>query len=219
MSRRTWPLLAMMLVACTGTEHPIFLPIEPFVAAPAPTPDAGRPEPPVLEDPPAALDAGPDLDAGANPDPPLDRTVKFAWTETLPGKGTCRQGQYIGRFTCVTDADAASSLFPLPPSGQLVFTLEGSVEEQILSITEGSVKDEFGLFFIGGLRGTLQCTDKQFQAVSVEGISYSLFGTSTFEATLEGEFDDQSLVIEGDFTMVDPEGQRCSGTFEVGAAP
>src|SRR5262245_8079864 len=162
MSGRTWwPLFGMVLAACTGTEHPVFFPIEPVVTAPPPAMDGGRRPPPMMDPPPPPADAGTDPDGQVTPGPRRDPNVTFTWTQTLPGQGTCRQGQYIGQFTCVTDADAASSLFPLPPSGQLAFTLEGAVEEQVLSITEGSVKDEFGLFFIGSLRGSLQCIDKQ----------------------------------------------------------
>ncbi len=147
-------------------------------AAPPPAdaaPEAGR------------EDAGRDEDAGSIREPALDRDVTFDWKQTLPGQGTCREGSYVGSFTCSPPAQPGSSA-PSPLSGQVAFTLGSVTEQQVLAITQGSVKDPIGIVFHADLRGALRCTDNRFDAYTENGVS--LIGFDNFDAMLTGQFDD-----------------------------
>jgi hypothetical protein len=206
----------LLLAACSGTEHPVFIPFGPVVTSPSP---AG------MSADPAPLDAGSTAgqggkvegDAGAIPDPDLDRTVRFDWQETLPGQGTCRAGNYVGSFTCEMPAEPGISAAPPPLSGQVDFTLGSLSEQQVLSITNGSVKDPIGIVFSADLLGSLRCLDDTFEAHTENGVS--LIGFGTFEATLTGRFDENRLVIDGKFVLVNETGQPCTGEFHVSAVP
>lgn len=209
----------LLAAACSGTEHAVFIPFTPPVVNPPSVGEAGHPGPmtdagsdmePELPD--AEL---PDEDAGTEPDPDLDRSVRFDWQETLPGKGTCREGRYVGSFTCtMPEGDAGTPSAPL--SGQVVFTLAAVSEEQVLLISAGSVKDPIGIVFSADLVGSLRCTDNVFEAYTEDG---SVIGLGTFEAALMGRFDPDELIIDGEFGLIDDSGQPCNGEFHVSAAP
>jgi hypothetical protein len=211
----------LAVAGCQGTEHVVFLPIKPTVTVPPPPRmDAGTTEVDAAEPEDAAPDAAdaeagdPDEDAG--PDD-LDRTVTFEWKETLPGQGTCKAGQYVGSFTCVVPPDPSVPAMAFELWGQVVFTLGTSSEQQVLAVIDGGLKDPLG-FETARLSGSLRCVDKQFEGQTT-GAGMLWFQWSAFEATLGGQFDDQSLVIEGPFLMTNPAGARCQGTFHVSAAP
>jgi hypothetical protein len=206
----------LVLAACTGTEHAVFIPRDvPSVTPPAPHIDAA---PPPADAAPEAgrEDAGRDEDAGWIPEPELDPDVTFDWKQSLPGQGTCREGSYVGSFTCWPPAQPGSSA-PSPLSGQVAFTLGSVTEQQVLAITQGSVKDPIGIVFNAELLGALRCTDNRFDAYTENGVS--LIGFDNFDATLTGQFDDDALVIDGAFAMINDSGQTCDGQFHVSAAP
>jgi hypothetical protein len=220
-------LTVVSVLACEGTKQSIFeaLP-KPNVGPPVGTAmqDAGAP-PRMDAGHPAKPDAGTmDEDAGSELDPELDPTVTFVWTETLPGQGTCRAGVYAGSFDCEVP-DAIGGL-PFSLSGQIAFTLEGSPEDQHLSIKEdsGSIS---GPLFQSGMSGSLDCIQNHFQSAAVDGQAVSIGDMTnpfalvfpTFNASLQGDYDNQALVISGTFTMVNNVGDMCSGTFRVSAAP
>jgi hypothetical protein len=218
----SWVAGAVLLagLGCEGTEQTIFSAIPPPPVAPPPARDpidAGPAQPPSDAGSPAAPDAGEDLDASGVVGPELDPDVKFVWNESLPGQGTCKSGDYSGSFTCTPEQpDAAVFGPPAPVSGQLVFTLGELSEAQELPVTSGSIKDVLGgVLFHGGVRGALACRDDHFTGESVEGV----IGSNAFEATLEGTFDPDALVIEGSFVVVDSVGARCEGDFHVTASP
>jgi hypothetical protein len=204
----------LLLAACGGTEHPVFIPFEPAVTNPA---SAG------MDAAPAPFDAGPlpdadaDSDANAVPDPDLDRDVRFDWKQTLPGQGTCRAGNYVGSFTCEMQPEPGIGVAPPPLFGQVAFTLGPLSEQQALSITDGSIKDPIGIVFTADLLGQLRCADDEFEAHTENGMS--LIGFGTFEATLAGRFDDDALVIDGEFVLVSDTDPPCTGEFHVSAAP
>jgi hypothetical protein len=154
---------------------------------------------------------GEDEDAGVQVDPGLDPDVDFTWTETLPGAGTCKAGRYVGGFECTMEG---LNGFPVSISGEIVFTLTGSPEEQTLLVEDGSIS---GYYFSAPLSGSLSCTGDSFSGLS-EGTVVSL-GPWMFVASLEGVFDDQALGIEGVFSMLNDENQTCDGTFGAGIAP
>jgi hypothetical protein len=200
--------------ACTGSEHQVFDPLPPPARFPEVVPpdplrpvDAGKPPPaPPAEDASAPLER----DAGLPPDEDLDESVTFVWTETLPGQGTCKAGRYAGSFTC-RRADG------LVISGQVIFTLVGSAEEQRLAVMTGAVRDLTGAVFNSDMEGELDCLKAKFDAVTINGRGF--LGLGTFEAALTGAFDDQMLSIEGNLHVVDQANQTCDGTFRVGATP
>ncbi|MFI5054014.1 MAG: hypothetical protein ACHQDE_06595 [Acidimicrobiia bacterium] len=220
-------LAVAVLAACTGTEHSVFQlgRVKPPVSAPANHPDAAI----------APVDAGtvkrririPDDDAGpGGPDPGLDPTVVFGWKESLPGQGTCKAGKYVGSFTCdvegrVPDAGPVGGVKTL--SGAVTFTLTGSPEEQVLTIAMGSLS---GPFFGGSLTGKLDCIAKSFTGMTQDGTALLGQGMQGpvmlfpgFDAKLTGDFDDQSLVIEGTLMMMNMLGQSCHGTFRASVVP
>lgn len=214
---------------CNGTEQQVFAPV-PVVSVPRPKPpptttDSGAVHMMVDAGPPVmAPDAGGDDDAGKEPtDPDLDPTKTFVWTETLPGQGTCRSGVYAGSFDCDVSGDLGA--LPISLSGQIAFTLEGSSEIQTLTITDGSISEP--PFLMSGLSGALHCIPSRFEGTSVDGHSVSIgdqnnpfvLSFPNFDASLQGQYDSQALVISGDFTMVSDTGYMCTGTFRVSATP
>jgi hypothetical protein len=152
-------------------------------------------------------------DAGiAAVDPGLDSKATFDWTETLPGKGTCKSGRYVGGFECTMTGLGG---LPVSISGEIAFTLTGSPEEQNLTVEDGALS---GLFFSAGLSGNLDCRQDSFAGLSDDGMLQA-GGPGTFTAWLVGAFDDQSLGIEGSFSIVNDQNQTCAGTFGVQIAP
>jgi hypothetical protein len=224
-------LVVASSVACTGSEHQIFQPSAALrsedVAAPADS--AGNDN---RDDTGAGAEPMPDAGDPAAQDVPLeylepilDPNVKFEWTETLPGRGTCRAGTYVGSFSCVTN-----TFPPLPIDGKLAFTLEGSSEEQLLRITEGRISDLGDVLFSAELDGELRCLEHSFSAVTVNGMAVDWAAPQvigqpfvptfrSFDTTIEGNFDDQALVISGDWLMVNDTGDLCDGQFSTTAAP
>lgn len=143
----------------------------------------------------------------------LDPNVVFEWEESLPGQGMCAPGVYAGSFNCLKET------FTFPPwvDGKLSFTLEGSSEEQRLTVTEGLVTDIGEVLFTAGLQGAVDCGAKSFSAQTVEGQAITPIDTgvppATFETDLTGTFDDELLLIEGNWDMVNSAGEVCTGTF------
>lgn len=221
-------LAVLGLLACEGTKEPIFAPLKVSVGPPGPATDDAGPKP--------VVDAGssqpvkphphpdpPEDDAGEPPDPGLDPTVTFVWTETLPGQGTCHAGVYAGSFDCEVPDPLGALPFSL--SGQIAFTLDGSPEEPQLSITDGSMSS--GLWLSSGLTGELDCMSYDFVGASVDGQAVGIGDMNnpfvlvfpTFDASLMGHYDSDKLVITGQFAMVNDRGDMCNGTFRVSAAP
>lgn len=222
-------LATLGLLACEGTKEPIFAPLKVNVQEPpapamhdagaAPVIDAGgghNIKPHHVE--PMEDDAGEPADPADKEDP----TVTFVWTETLPGQGTCHGGVYAGSFDC----EVPDSLFALPLSGQIAFTLDGSAEEQHLSVTEGTGSIS-GPFLTSDVRGDLDCIANHFSGQALNGTAVSIGDMNnpfalvfpTFNASLQGTYDNQMLVISGMFTLVNDRGDMCTGTFRVSAAP
>lgn len=211
--------VALVSSACAGTESPIFASkVHPSSLPPQADPappdkkDAAVAEPPPMTLPPPVTEVE-DEDGGVLVDPGLDPTADFSWTQTLPGVGTCKAGRYVGGFECTMPGLTG---FPLTVSGEVAFTLEGSPEEQTLVVKRGSIEGSF--FTAPTMTGQLDCTRDRFNALSVDGIAI-LVASGTFAVALQGEFDAQTLGIEGAFSMVNDQGQTCEGTFRVGIAP
>jgi hypothetical protein len=218
-----WGSLLNLLVAgaCTGTEHAVFepLPSRPHSVDPPPAqPDGG--DPPDARLPPIISAS---TDAGDAPDPGLDPTVVFEWKHSLPGQGTCRAGRYAGSFECTMQGPGIGEPAAML-SGAVSFTLTGSPEEPVLSISDGQIS---GAFFSSGMSGKLDCIGKQFSGMAVDGKALLGQGTQSplpalfprFDAELDGHFDDQALVIDGLFAMTNDSAQMCRGTFHASVTP
>jgi hypothetical protein len=227
---------ALLWVAgCTGTEHALFANIDPPPVVPPPT--GGRPGmdagggagtgADAAEIPREIMDAAVHLpDAGSE----LDPDVKFVWKETLPGKGTCREGLYLGQFSCEPPADAPLGERIAPFSGQVIFTLERLSREQAqLEIKGGKLDADWLGLILGGVSvdGTLLCSaGYQFDAITAPNADGSdpwspVLGS--FRAKLSGSLDEQKLIISGTFELEahldTDQPMRCDGTFEANAAP
>jgi hypothetical protein len=215
-------LAAVALCACAGTERPIFESVvasvdPPEVRPPMGRADAGAPdmEMRTLPPPPMALPPDDDEDAGSRPDPGLDPTAEFPWTQTLPGAGTCRSGRYAGAFDCIITGELTG--WPLTVTGEVAFTLTGSAELQVLTVEEGSLQGPF--LSASTITGQLDCMSDKFDALSTDGVVGNPLFPDAFASFLMGTFDDQALSIEGAFTTVNDDGQQCKGIFNVSIAP
>lgn len=214
---RTWSLwrlcaASLWISACTGTDHQLFEPIQaqlgPGVRPIPDSDDAGSmrqvsPVDPERRD--ASTEVQPDSDVDA--DPHLDPTVEFVWTETVPGQGTCKAGTYVGSFSC-TGANGNVV------TGQILVTLAGSPEEQRLQVAAGAVKDLTGAIFNSGMTGMLDCQTRQFLGETADGMS--AFGP--FTASLDGNFNDRDLSIEGTLLIDNAAKETCVGAFRISAA-
>lgn len=212
------------LLGCQGSERVIFEPVLGAGQQPESGGTGGRPDSgsePVTDagddagggDSAVPFDAGePSADAG------LDPSVRFDWTETLPGQGTCSPAHYVGSFACTVEQPTG----PAPLGGQIRLDLAGSAEGQ-LSIENGVLSDLSGLLFSSTLEGSLDCVAQRFDALTRDGIAFPIGGVllpfRTFEAHLDGTFDEQTLEVRGDIVMTNDAGQVCIGTFQAGVAP
>ena len=234
-----WVGFAVGAIACDGSSHSIFSSL--------PQPDLGSSDgasaTPMVRGSGGARAGGDGgsadfaqaLDGGLPVlEESLDPSVRFEWKQTLPGQGTCKQGVYAGSFNC-----AIEFLFPpVTLVGTIVFTLTGSAEQQRLEIAEGAVSDSPQTTFIpgwtgkfsAGMIGELDCLSQRFTAETTAGTAVvytavpAVDGTTpeisrTFETTLNGNFDDQALTIDGDWSMTNNVGESCVGDFRVNATP
>ena len=211
----------LALCSCRGTERVLFDEITPTVVdRPVELRDASMPPP---EEAGAGGGSGgpvidPALDAGLGPDPGLDPSIKFPWTETLPGKDTCREGLYIGRFSCKVQDDAPIGDLLVGGTGQIVFTLRGSEEEQVLTLLGGQLTDDgFPVFLSGAeLSGSLDCLNDHRLTASAMGMSFAL---QSYETLLTGWLNTKSLVITGMFFVTNDAGTTWTCDFQANAAP
>jgi hypothetical protein len=201
--------LALLCAACAGTEQPIFEAVSADATHVGLTPVA---EPAQSN---SALAPGSDLDPNVN----------FAWSETLPGQGTCKPGIYGGVFSCaLKNGNLVTQL--LSAQGTVTFTLGAPNEERKLPISNGALG---GPLFRGTLGGLLDCSSDALMAMSADGQAIQLDGLMgpseafvtfpSFTAALAGKLDRSTLVIQGAFVMVNDSGETCNGTFTASASP
>jgi hypothetical protein len=208
--------------ACKGSSH---VAIEPLVRAvdPPETGGAGG----AMPTDSAVMDTGsmqPTLDAQIAPTPDsgfdagLDPDVVFEWMQKLPGNGVCGSGHYAGSFTCTVESDMALR-DGAQVAGPISFELVNGATESVFTISEGRLSDFIGFIFNAELEGTLDCVARELHAGTARYLETEPFLPGTFEATLDGDFDDESLVITGDFVMRNADGDVCMGVFEASAVP
>lgn len=206
----------VLAVGCGVTERPIF---------PSRDADAASRDP---DEAPRDGGDGRNRDAApaALPDaagPPPYPDANFAWTETLPGQGTCRRARYVGSFGCLVSA----GVVPLEIEGQIGFLLTGSEEEQTLQVADGMLSDLDGIFD-ATLDGRLDCNDRVFSGETSDGVAHALPSstpssmqgpTFRFAASFVARFDDQTLSMSGTWTMLNDLGGGCSGLWRAAAIP
>jgi hypothetical protein len=143
----------------------------------------------------------------------------------LPGQGTCKAGPYVGTFVCTVGGQDVANPPPIL-SGAVTFTLAGSAEQQVLLVTQGRVAGP--LFLSPTMMGKLDCIHKHFSAMSTDGRALlaqdpqnpaTTTVLAAFNASIEGVFDDQALVIAGPYMMTNDQGQTCNGTFRASTTP
>jgi hypothetical protein len=220
--------LALLAPGCTGTEHTVLrtLDLPEVVAPPGGGAQAGQgssapppPRNPLASPAEEPVEEPPQLPAPAE----LDPDARFEWTQSLPGRGTCRAGVYVGAFQCVTDG------LPVLITGQVTLTLAGSPESQLLTVLDGRVGDLAGELFDADVEGELDCVDRHFHATTLGGIAYTVPQGTTplpfvpafqgFEASMFGALDDQELVVGGSWLLSYELGGRCIGTWHASAQP
>jgi len=160
----------------------------------------------------------PEIDGSVEPNPNLDPTVVFEWTETLPAQGMCGPAIFSGSFSCsLTDNPLSTS------AGQVFFTLTEGPEGTLL--LTGHLSDPLDLDFVTDfhidLFGSLDCIENGLIAVGQNGKASGPFGLMfEFSAVLNGTFDPETREVLGEVTLTfetDPK-QICEGSFSVGAS-
>ncbi len=158
----------------------------------------------------------------------LDKTAKFDWTESLPGQGTCKPGKYTGTFMCDYKQDgpdggaAPDASVIAMVSGPVTLTLQKSMSGEFLEISDGKLDGvAMGVIsFSSMLSGRLDCTTLKFSAKAVMG-SYALGGLlplGTFDGSLIGMFDTQTLTLKGEWALKAGAGS-CRGPWTASYTP
>jgi hypothetical protein len=216
-----WLLLALPL-GCKGTEYTLFGDVL----------DRGNPNPNPAQEDAGQIMATPEAGAGGSqgmagsgvdpgpPPEPLNPNVSFQWTETLlPGRGTCREGLYLGKFSCSAQGDAGIEALVVF-TGQVVLPLRRAKEEPVLlHIVDGLLIDDVFPVFSANppLNGSLNCAEDQQLTATAHGSSLLL---AEFSVSMDGQLDSETLVIAGTFEIVTAKGDdRWSCTYQANAAP
>ena len=183
--------------------------------------------------------AAPDAVAGAaggmqgepGSDAAIDTDVQFRWTETLPGRGKCAAGVYVGSYTCNTQNGIPGTHV----DGTLVLRFVGPSELQQLDVEKGSVNllvdPTSTVSFDAPVTGKVACTSKSFTGEIPEhmfsGEAFSL-GTqllllgfcataptdSSVKGTLQGKLDADGLSLTGDIVLTIGTCD-CKGTYDL----
>jgi hypothetical protein len=160
--------------------------------------------------------------------PPLNSSVTFDWTETIPGAGSCQAAKFTGPFYCMVATIIGK---PDQLNGSINLVLHGSSESQTLNIDGGniSVYDDAGnSIVITGLTGGLECgtqrlkatiEPKATEAMPVERQLSWLNPNVNPVATgkLTGSLDPALQEIGGDMEVDFEGGTRCVGEFNIKA--
>ncbi|HEX7477658.1 MAG TPA: hypothetical protein VF331_07615 [Polyangiales bacterium] len=157
----------------------------------------------------------------------LDKTAKFSWTESLPGQGTCKAGKYTGTFMCdykqaTPDAGVVASV-----AGPVSLTLQKSMNGEFLEIADGQLNGVAMnvIGFSSKLSGKLDCTTLKFTAMAVMGVfgfgdpATGVLPVGTFQGSLSGGFDKQTLTLMGDWALSDASGGTCRGPWKASFTP
>jgi hypothetical protein len=164
---------------------------------------------------------------------PLDNDVRFEWTQTLPGRGMCGAGKFIGPVTCNIEGGIPGTHL----DGTLVLDLVGPSETQELDVETGSanfIVDPTNVVSLTvPVTGNAMCSNRFFAGEVPEttftgddvGLAFQLvlgvFCASgpmgnTAKGFLEGHLDPDSLSLMGDIRLTIGSCE-CSGPFDLRA--
>jgi hypothetical protein len=210
---------------CQGSEHVVLAPI---LAAPI-NPSGGSSGGGAGGSGPMDGGNSQELDA-ADPEPEasvpeidsgLDPTVRFDWTETLPGPGTCGPNTFVGIFSCTS----GSRLVPFV-SQITIEVSDALMGESLLGVTGnlGEPPTPTLTSFGADIEGSLDCTKNSLDAWTTGGRATFLGFDARFDSKIIGAYDPQTLEMIGEITLyitfLAPEGvepETCRGSFQVGA--
>ena len=163
--------------------------------------------------------------AGGAPAP----NVSFEWAQSLPRRGMCSSGVFVGTFMCIVQNSLPSRI-----DGTIVLELVGPSENQLLDVGNGTVTllvDPSGSTAINTkVTGKVECMSRLFSGEIPEttftpdqsGVLFQLFSGllcasgNTAKGTLVGKLDANSLGLAGDVTLMIGT-CNCAGKFDLRA--
>lgn len=163
--------------------------------------------------------------AGGAPAP----NVSFEWAQSLPRRGMCSSGVFVGTFMCIVQNSLPSRI-----DGTIVLELVGPSENQLLDVGNGTVTllvDPSGSTAINTkVTGKVECMGRLFTGEIPEttftpdqsGVLFQLFSGllcasgNTAQGKLVGLLDTNSLGLAGDVTLMIGT-CNCAGKFDLRA--
>lgn len=172
----------------------------------------------------AAGSAAPGQPSGTRP--PRNDSVKFEWTESIPGAGACQATMFTGLFQCQVGTIVGR---PDVLSGVVNLVLMGTSEAQTLDISSGSITvwDAMNTrVVVAPLRGMLACGTQAFTAELDPTLSdpipfdrqlawFNPNPQPVTTGTLRGSLDPDLQQIEGDIEIRFDPNARCQGDFSI----
>jgi hypothetical protein len=161
--------------------------------------------------------------------PVRNDSVKFDWTESIPGAGVCQAGMFTGRFECQVGTIVGR---PDVLDGVISLVLMGSSEAQNLNISGGTITvwDEMMTrVVVAPVSGELECGSQRFLAEIDATLSDPMplerqlawvnpSAQPITTGTLRGSLDPDFQEIEGDIEIKFDPNARCAGDFSLKGA-
>ena len=187
-------------------------------------PAGGASEPEAVPQTPSAGSAAPVQQAGARP--ARDESVKFEWSESIPGAGACQATMFTGLFECQVPTIVGR---PDVLYGVVSLVLMGTSEAQTLNISGGTITVWDGMMtrvVVAPLSGMLQCGTQGFTAeidatpsdpmpLERQLAWFNPVAQPVTTGSLRGSLDPDLQVIEGDIEIKFDPNARCQGDFSI----
>lgn len=175
---------------------------------------------------PPTAGAGSDAPAQLNGPRPRNDSVKFEWTESIPGAGACQATMFTGLFECQVGTIVGR---PDVLYGVVNLVLMGTSEAQLLDIRAGTITvwdATMTRVVVAPLSGRLECGSQRFTAE----IDATLSDPMPLErqiawlnpnaqplttGTLRGSLDPDLQEIKGDIEINFDPNARCQGDFSI----
>lgn len=176
---------------------------------------------------PPTLNAGSDATAQpTGPRPARNESVKFEWSESIPGAGVCQAGKFTGLFECQVGTIVGR---PDVLYGVVNLVLMGTSEAQTLNISGGSITvwDAMMTRVVAApVIGALQCGTQGFTAEIEPTPSDPMplerqlawlnpVAQPVTTGSLRGSLDPDLQEIEGDIEIRFDPNARCAGDFSI----
>jgi hypothetical protein len=180
---------------------------------------------------PAAMPPTPSAGSTASvqpsgPRPARNETVKFEWSESIPGAGVCQATMFTGLFECQVGTIVGR---PDVLYGVVNLRLMGTSEAQNLNISGGSITVWDAMMtrvVIAPLSGALQCGTQSFTAdidptpsdpmpLERQIAWFNPVAQPVTTGTLRGSLDPDLQEIEGDIEIRFDPNARCQGDFSI----